>query len=600
MNRSACFVPTGSDIGLSRARPIEPALLCEAETFCVRPRVAIGGRVRQEISLLGRPRRLVVSANVFAEAAMLGFVARPHVSCGSRSPCLGWVRAVVFSWAPRVLALVSLCGCGDDGEPTATSFPPRPERVEVAYLSKPEAVLGWGAPRFTPDGRAISFAFAHRSRPQRRDIGLVSLSDGAFSCLTCSLPRDAAAHWWFPDGRRLLYYFYTTYNPNFYVFELERPADVLLVEGTKSSELTHDRFPVLSPDGRKLVWTKVRLDGFHMVMGDLVRTSTGYRVERVRLLYPPTGGNPDDVRSWARAHAWYEAKSFTDGGRTLVFAATRDQAANVDIYTLDLLSGEVRRVTRHPEWDETAEFSPDGRWLAFESTRAHTVLEYLSNVPLPPLIDFAAVLPITNLTLSGPLFATHEPYLLDREGDRDSYFGQRLSTEGALGWGTREGVHWSPDGTLLVWGAVLGTPPQDTHIGICRLVERRPVQPLPAVATPDPEWAPLLDRVPLRSARVDRVLAGPAGGHVRLVVDGNIASGAFSMSFEGYSEDGLHVLDGSFSLRVPVVGSAHLLADVTLRGVESGRLQVDLQVEGSEARGFIRSERGGRVLFRSF
>ncbi|MCX8071826.1 MAG: hypothetical protein N3C12_05175 [Candidatus Binatia bacterium] len=498
------------------------------------------------------------------------------------------LRRAADEWLAGVAAAcfaLLVHGCGHDGDPAA-------EPVEIRFLERPAQVLGWGAPRFTPDGRALSFGFAHRDRPDRRDVGMISLETGEFRCLTCALPRSAASHLWFPDGERLLVYYFGIFTENFFVFEPQTPDRLFSIQGVKTAEITHDRFPVLSPDGKRLVWTKVRLDGFHIVSGELVRDSAGYRVENVRHLYPPAIAGEGDLAAWSRAHAWYEAKSFTDDGKTLVFSATRDEAANVDIYLLDLATGEVTRVTRHPEWDETAEFSPDGRWLAFESTRAHVVLRLLSLLRMPPLVDFAAVLPITNITLTGPLFATHEPYLLDRLGDRGAYTGQRLSREGDEGWATRDGVRWHPDGTLLAWGAVLGPTIRDTHIGLARLLSRPPLRSRPSPVSVDPAWAPLLRDVPLRASKIDRVLSGPYGGAARLVVDGSLVTGTFAMELNGLSLFPRERLDGRLAVELATSDTARIEGDVRLSGGTAGFLDVQLKITGTEAHGHVRVQRG--------
>jgi hypothetical protein len=143
---------------------------------------------------------------------------------------------------------------------------PSPEPVEVYELPKPSEVLGWGAPKFTPDGKKVSFVFAPSADINRRHIGVINEEGSGFQCLTCDLPINAGPHIWFPDGNRILFYFFKLVEPNFFVFELSNHTTFYEIKNISTpGELTHDRFPVLSPDGRKLVWTKVRMDGFHSI-----------------------------------------------------------------------------------------------------------------------------------------------------------------------------------------------------------------------------------------------------------------------------------------------------------------------------------------------
>lgn len=472
---------------------------------------------------------------------------------------------------------------------------PEQEPVIVSEVPKPPGVLGWGAPKFTVDGSRISFGFAPPDNITKRFIGTIKEDGTDFQCLTCNLNTNAGAHVWFPDGERLIFYFFKLYEPNFFVLELSNPDIYYEIQNIATpGELTHDRFPVLSPDGKKLVWTKVRYDGFHIVMGDIIKDSNGYHVENVRHLYPPVISDEESPEQWALANAWYEAKSFTDGGKTLVFSATLAQAGNVDDFLLDLETGNVTRITSHPEWDEGAEFSPDGKWMVMESTRGQDVLSVITEIPLPPLIDFSLVLPITNITLAGPMFAPHEPFLLDRTGDRGDYFGQRLSTEGDEGWAVREGVHWHPDGTRVVWGAFLNPAQEDTHIRVARLTSRSPIPSQPIVTTPAPEWAPLLKDVPLRPSRVHKIFNGKHSGTAWLDIEGTIVSGNFSMRFDNYSSDGINTLNGEMSIEVPLAGMATLSADIKLSGCSSGFLQADLDINGTQVKGFIKSEKDGR------
>lgn len=363
------------------------------------------------------------------------------------------------------------------------------------------------------------------------------------------------------------------------------------IEGVNTDPVEHNRVPVLSPDGRKLVWTKVRIDGFRMLMADLIHDAGGYRVENIRLLYPLPVTDSEDAEQWRHLGAWYEAKEFTDGGRTLIFSGTRDQGGNVDVYLLDLETGAITRVTTHPEWDEGAEASPDGRWFVFETTRAYDVLSVFANVPVPSYLDLSMVSPITRITLSGPLHALHEVYFIDRRGDRPGYIGQRLSRS-EDGFAVRAAAHWSPDGTQVVWGE-LSYDTGHRRIRLLDFTARPPVMPLPVRDTPTPTWAPRLRDVRAAPLRVHRLLRGKHSGTVELSLQGVLIQGRFVATYMDYSDDGEHVLNGTMAVEVTSIDQSHLDANIQLSGQHRGFVAFDLSVNGTRPSGSLVSVRDG-------
>lgn len=420
------------------------------------------------------------------------------------------------------------------------------------------------------------------------------------ACLTCSLPISLGAHLWFPDQKRLLFYYYRLTEPNFFVFHLSEPTTYYTIRIPEVPYLHHDRFPVLSPEGRKLVFTRVRMDGFSLWMGDLEFRGDHYALRNLRWLYPPPLSDPGNPEQLWLSKAWYEAKSFTDGGTTLVFASTMGEGGNVDLFTLSLTSGTVQRITSHPEWDETVEFSPDGRWLAFESTRAHWILGYFSRIPIPPFLDWVMVFPLVTFTLAGNFFAPHEPILLAREGDLPTSIGYRLSAEGDEGWGVREGVHWSPEGTRLVYGSLLGSPLRDTRIGVVYLRDRSPAFAPPPSATPDPPWAVPGESVPLHPFSIHRRFPGPLGGTVEVSLEGGLFAGAFSMRLEDYAFRSGEQVSGEVALDLPFLGAAFFRSALRLKGCREGESYHDLAIvngRGSGRLGFRIGSLKREILF---
>jgi len=467
---------------------------------------------------------------------------------------------------------------------------PAPEPVTVQDVPRPPSVKRWITPRFSPDGQWIAFSFTGTDSPDKSSIGIIRPDGTGFQCLSCFSGINTSHPDWFGDMQRMLV---RSGDPQIPFYILDRAASVLYPITGVTTGLEENRFPVLSPDEKKLVWTKVRTDGFHIVMGNLVTDTAGYHVEDVRLLYPPPMTNEEDPEQWGWAGAWYEAKSFTDGGKSLFFSGSRDQGGNLDGYLLDLETGVVIRVTNHPEWDEGGQFSPDGQWLVFETTRAHDVLSVVATVPIPPFVDFALVLPVTNITLSGPMFAPHEPYLLDRTGDRGKYFGQRLSAAGDEGWAIRGAVYWHHDGTKVVWGELLNPTEDDTRIRIATLVSRHPVASLPVRPTPTPQWAPLMEDVPPRADKIRKTLRGKSFGSAVLDIDGTILSGTFTMSFNNYSWDGQNILNGMMKISVPVLGKAQWSGDIRLSGCHTGFVKIDMDIDKKTVKGRMVSEMDG-------
>jgi Tol biopolymer transport system component len=512
------------------------------------------------------------------------------------------------------VAVATLAACADsegtapagrqpaENGPLPSDVPPRrppaaPDELSFAIetvAQDPALFLSdsWASPAFSPDGEWISF---HGRTADGTAIGMVRLDGKGGVCLTCESGVDARRPIWSPDGARI----YFVNDKGFHAVELASKK-VRKVKGIGTPViLERDRWLIVSPDGSKLAWAKIWPDGFRMVMGELVVAADEIRVEDLRVLHPPEVADPGDGAAWARAFAWYEPKAFKDGGRTLVFAGTPAQGGNLDLFELDLQSGAVARLTHHGEWDEGGELSPDERWLAFETTRAHDTLAVMTQVPLPSLLDFALVHPCTAATLSGPWWALHEVYLAGSAGDGGSPAALRLS-ETEQGFAVRNGPHWHPDGKRIIWGELS----YETGANRIRLLTfhqgLEPADPVAIDSTPLPVWAPAIADVQPRDMPDGVWVDGPAGGQAHLDYGGIIALGTFKVAFERYSTDGRQLLDGSMRAHLPLPGRLNLEASVVLSGAHTGYLDVDVSIKGTHVKGYLRSEKDGNVLERSF
>ncbi len=194
----------------------------------------------------------------------------------------------------------------------------------------------WGAIALLPpaweDSPGGWIAFSG-TRDGNADIYVLSVRDGSLERVTTGAAEDSEPAW-SPDGGRL-------------AFQSRRPSWSLftvLVDGSEERALAPalSWSPSWSPDG------------------SVVAYSTGSAIRAVsvdggeaRTLVPVCGdcGHP----------------SWSPDGTKLAFHS--DQAGSMDIYVVDVASGETHRLTYEPGRDFLAAWSPDGSRFAFASDR---------------------------------------------------------------------------------------------------------------------------------------------------------------------------------------------------------------------------------------
>jgi hypothetical protein len=362
------------------------------------------------------------------------------------------------------------------------------------------------------------------------------------------------------------------------------------------------RVPHVTRDGEHFVWTEVRERGpgnFLSALGRLQREADRYVVSQARVIAPPLTSLElgDDAGLWQRFTANYEAKDAQlRGGRDYLVAATAG-AGHYDDLLIDLASGEVRRLTRHPDHDEDVNFSPDEEWMVLTSARGNRRVEFLGLLPRPPFVDgiafsvhFVGIAGAPQDGLSPGTAAAErdcyaEPWLLDRYGERGDYLGQELLAPDAEGWEPGPEAAWHPDGTKLVlvearWKRLVapGETPA-TRVRVARLVTRAPLDPaavVPAAPTPEPSWAVPYEDWILPGLTGATVIPGLAAGTATLTSAlPTVLSGEVSVAYDGYSDDGERFLDGFERLAIPslILAGAEYEVDLRLRGAERGSMR---------------------------
>lgn len=571
-------------------------------------------------------------------------------ACAAQDPghlfpgCAGDPAACARAHARRSasLGLNQLTGlCADllpgDDVPEETLLrcfePPAMEPIASELVALPDGVrvLASNSLVALRSGDEVQFGAAV-SGFEGEQVVRMGLDGSALRCLTCGIgiPAGQSVKELFRDGRRALVSGGNALlaRPSWSILEctpsLEDcgsaallPIELPPAPAEQGNQVLNYRVPQVTPDDGWLIWTEVRQRGpgnFLSAMGRLVREGDRYFVRDARILAPSLGsldlGN--DALLWQRLSANYEAKSgWLRGGRDWVLSGTW-MAGHYDDFAIDLATGDLRRLTRHPDHDEGLHPSPDAEWMVLGSGRGNGRVDFLGLLPRPPFIDGIAFsihfVGIAGAPSDGPPGSSPlerdcylEPWLTDRWFERGDYLGQELAAPGADGWEPVPGLGWSPDGTRMilmegVWDRLLA-PGQERplRLRLLRFPNRLPVPPSsvePIVATPEPAWAIRYEDYVLPDLRGVHTIPGRHSGTATLTIEGNAFRGAQRVEYDGYSDDGLRFLDGHEEIRIPLLVQAGAEYDVDLHlgGFDQGRMV------GSISYDFLTDANAGNVV----
>jgi hypothetical protein len=199
---------------------------------------------------------------------------------------------------------------------------------------------------------------------------------------------------------------------------------------------------------------------------------------------------------------------------------------------------------------------------------------------IPPIVDILSLGAVASVRNNGER-RFFQPWLLDRYGDRGTYFGQELNkaSQGMPGsgkfddpeWNARADPKWSSDGTRIVYFQRLTVSPECgganplpcypstaqggriDRIMVATLKSRKPLQPKTIDPIPDiVQWAtpyvpgsadPALSHIP----EGNYTLKGQKTGSARVVITENAAGTGIksvAVTYKDYSDDGLSKLNG--------------------------------------------------------
>ena len=143
------------------------------------------------------------------------------------------------------------------------------------------------------------------------------------------------------------------------------------------------------------------------------------------------------------------APRFSPDGKKIIMSFAKD--GNSDIYTMNLDTRVVERITEHSSIDTSPSFSPDGKFIAFNSDRSGLQQIYVMRS------DGSNVKRITfEKEFMGHLFGHLEDLIAFTKMHKGKFYigvmrtdgtGERLLTENYY----QEAPSWSPNGRVLVF-----------------------------------------------------------------------------------------------------------------------------------------------------
>ena len=255
--------------------------------------------------------------------------------------------------------------------PAAAQVPKRPLRD-----SDRGRILGVADARLAPNGQAVAYVRStadYGANSVKAEVVVIGTVDGA---TRASWPGSSPA--WSPDGSRIAFLAGRNGKSGIWIHDLATRADRFLVAASQSNAWLGrgaDKNFQWSPDGKWIAFVGAEPSGpapasdvkvFSRIM---YKTNTGFTDNRRTHLWlvGAAGGEP---RLLTPGRFDEHSLAWSPDSRRLAFVSDRspdpDNTFRNDLFTLDVTTGAVTRLTDTPAAEFLPVWSPDGRWIAYE------------------------------------------------------------------------------------------------------------------------------------------------------------------------------------------------------------------------------------------
>ena len=257
-------------------------------------------------------------------------------------------------------------------------------------------------PQISPDGKWIAYTVTAVDKEKNNtdsDIWLLPLAGGEPRQLTHS-PKSDTRPRWSPDSRHIA--FVSTRDGSSQIY-------LLSPDGGEPQKVTHIATEadgvLFSPDGINLLFTsevypecdsgdaqkaldcnaarkraaEISKVKAHIATRLLFRHWNAWKEgKRAHLFVVPANGSthprditPGDYDTPPFSLGGQDSYAFSPDGREVCFASNHDmqeeRSTNVDLFTVNLLNGDTRKITTNPAYDGSPLYSPNGKFIAYRA-----------------------------------------------------------------------------------------------------------------------------------------------------------------------------------------------------------------------------------------